>query len=524
MISENATKTRKHLLASLACVAVLATATAANAATYYVNGSSGSDSSSGASDKPLKTIGAGLRKLAAGDTLIVADGTYYDQANFINDGLASIASGTATAFTTIRAANPLGVRIRNTGSKDNETDYYESPLRIRGTRIAVDGFIFDLRDQTGTPFVGEVEGSYNKVTRSIFRRQGGVDRYGGWMSVGGHHQLIEDVAGVGAARYGFFSGGPTADTHHIIYRRVVGRFDFSSSVEPKATFAGYGTDANWGVHHILYQNCIALDGQRGPNTGDVHYGAWYFPKNLDAGQIVGSIALNNSVAYSGMFVQELQGRNTLVSNSVSWATIGGSGIRWNGMGSIGIDHVTVGGNTAEPALTNYNNSVTATLSQSVFAKIGSVVDGNGGLNLVNNAFDLSSLLKGTGSILAPTLRYLPDASRDTGMSNMGAVILKRVGRSGTFYDDAGYNEVTSENLWPWPNEAMIKSVFAETNTPKSGNTPSTNNTVRGFTVATDQFGKTMTLTRYIWQYLGNEIPTDIYSAKTPNPPTNLAAR
>lgn len=524
MISMIPVNFRKYFLASFAGAAALVMVATADAATYYVNGSSGSDSSSGASDKPLKTIGAGLRKLAAGDTLIVADGTYYDQANFINDGLAAIASGSSTAFTTIRAANPLSVRIRNTGARDNETDYYESPLRIRGTRIAVDGFIFDLRDQSGTPFVGDVEGSYNKVTRSIFRRQGAVDRYGGWMAVGGHHQLIEDVAGVGAARYGFFSGGPESNSHHIIYRRVVGRFDFSSSVEPKATFAGYGTDAAWGVHHILYQNCIAIDGQRGPDAGDVHYGAWYFPKNLDTGQIVGSIALNNSVAYSGMFVQELQGKNTLVSNSVSWATTGGTAIRWNGTGSIAIDHVTVGGNTAAPALTTYNNSVTATLSQSAFSKISTVVEGNGSLSLVNNAFDASALLRGTGSLLMQPLRYLPDASRDTGMSNMGAVVLKRVGRSGTFYDDAGFDEVTTENLWPWPNEAVIKSVFAETNTPKSGNTPSTNNTVRGFTVATDQFGKPMTLTRYVWQYLGNEIPADLYSAKTPNPPTSVTTQ
>jgi hypothetical protein len=523
-MSAKPTKIRHHVLAILAGVAALAAASAANAATYYVNGSSGSDSNTGASDKPVKTIGAGLKKLASGDTLIVADGTYYDQANFINDGLNAIPSGTASAYTTIRAANPFAVRIRNTGAKDGETDYYESPLRIRGTRIVVDGFIFDLRDQSETPYVGEVGGSYNKVTRSIFRRQGVVDRYGGWMGVDGHHQLIEDVAGVGAARYGFFTGGPTSDANHIIFRRVVGRFDFSSSVEPKATFAGYGTDSGWGVHHILFQNCIAIDGQRGPNTGDVHYGAWYFPKNLDVGQVVGSIALNNSVAYSGMFVQELQGRSTLVSNSVSWGTIGASGIRWNGTGSINIDHVTVGGNTGDAAFTTYNNSVTAPVTQSAFAQIGSVVDGNGSVSFSNNAFDKSAQVKGSGTVIMTGIKYLPDASRDTGMSNMGAVILKRIGRSGTFYDDAGYDEVTTENLWPWPNEAIIKSVFAETNTPKSGNTPSTNNAIRGFTVATDQFGKTMTLTRYIWQYLGNEIPADLYTAKTPNPPSNLAAQ
>jgi hypothetical protein len=47
-----------------------------------------------------------------------------------------------------------------------------------------------------TPHVGTVEGSYNRVTRAIFRQQGAVEAYGGWLYLGGHH-FIEDVGGVG---------------------------------------------------------------------------------------------------------------------------------------------------------------------------------------------------------------------------------------------------------------------------------------------------------------------------------------
>jgi hypothetical protein len=479
----------------------------APAGAVYVAPAGNDSSGTGSQSAPYKTIGKGLSKLASGGTLVVLDGTYAGQANFINDGLTSIPSGTAAAYTVIRAANPLKARIQNSGP----TNYYDSPLRIRGHHIQVDGFVFDLRDQTETEFVGEVVGSYNKVMRSIFRRQGGVDQYGGWLAVNGQYHLVEDVAGVGAARYGFYAGGPSDSSHHIIFRRVVGRFDFSPSSQPKATFAAYGTDSGWGVHHILYQNCIAIDGQRGPSSGEAHYGAWYFPKNLDAGQVVGSIALNNAVAYSGMFVQELQGRNTVVRNSVSWATTGGSAIRWNGTGSMTIDRATVGGNPSAPAFTNYNGTVTANVTSTMFVGNAKLQEGSGETSIIGGAFSPAAQARGSNSIgMTSALRYIPDASNGTGLTGVGAVILKRIGRSGTLWDEAGYDTETTESLWPWPYEKEIKEVFSETNTPLPGNTPSTNNTRRGFTAEVDPWGNPMTLTRYIWQYLGNQIPSGIY--------------
>ncbi|UXI70335.1 hypothetical protein [Tahibacter amnicola] len=112
-----------------------------------------------------------------------------------------------------------------------------------------------------------------------------------------------------------------------------------------------------------------------------------------------------------------------------------------------------------------------------------------------------------------TLKYLPDAGSGTGLTEAGARILYRTGRSGTVWGEPGFDELTAESLWPWPHEAAIKAVFAEPNTPLPGNTPAANDTVRGFTVATDAFGRPMTLTRYIWQYLGHEIPEAIYGGE-----------
>jgi hypothetical protein len=492
---------RRYLL-----IVTCALANIVHAATFYVATNGLDAANAGTQAQPFRTIGFALPRLNAGDTLIVSDGIYENQANFINDGLHALANGTATAPITIRAQNPYRVRIRNTVN----TNYYDSPLRLRGNYQTVDGFIFELRDGSGTPHVGEVGGSYNRVLRSIFKLNRAVDAFGGWMYIGGHHHLIEDVGGVGAARYGFSTGGPTDDSHHIIFRRVVGRFDFSSSRQPKATFNAYGTDANWGVHHVLYQNCIALDGQRGPSGSEEHYGAWYFPKNMDAAWIKGSIALNNRTAYSGLFVQELQGRGTVVDNTVSWGN-DGAAVRWNGTGSASFNRLTLGAHSA--ALYNDNSTLAASIGQSFFSGNTALFQTNTLLpSFTGNAF--FPVTQSTGmSPVTPSgaLRYLPDASVGTGLSNIGAQILFKLGRSGTVWDEPGFDELGTESLWPWPYEDELKAVFAETNVPAAGNTPSSNNTIRGLTVATDAYGKPMTLTRYIWQYLGNEIPAGIYT-------------
>ena len=59
-------------------VALLALATALPAATYVVNGShpAASDTHPGTAAQPLKTIASGVKKLAPGDTLVIAGGTY----------------------------------------------------------------------------------------------------------------------------------------------------------------------------------------------------------------------------------------------------------------------------------------------------------------------------------------------------------------------------------------------------------------------------------------------------------------
>jgi hypothetical protein len=113
---------------------------------YYVSTTGNDVISGGSFAAPFRTIGYGLARMQSGDTLIVMDGVYQGQANFINDGRHAIADGTAVAPTKIRALDPFRARIQNVAA----LQYYDSPLRNRGQYIQVDGFVFELRDTQST--------------------------------------------------------------------------------------------------------------------------------------------------------------------------------------------------------------------------------------------------------------------------------------------------------------------------------------------------------------------------------------
>jgi len=496
------------------------------AATYYVAPNGSDTAGNGSSSAPWATIGHGVSRLRSGDTLIVRAGTYYGVENFINTRRSPIASGSPGAYTTIRAEQPYSVRIRNSGG----LGYWDGMIQLgsQDSYIHIDGFIFDMRDTSYPEYIANIDGNWNKITRSIFRRTGNVNEYGGWVSVIGDFNLLEDCAGVGAARYGFITGGPDATSSNNIFRRCVGRIDYSNSGQPKATFAVYGNNSGHNVRQHLFQNCIAIDGRRGPSSPEDTYGGFYFPKNAAEVTIQGSIVLNNEAGHAGYFVKELQGRNIRVEHSIAWDIWGRSGvagIRANGAGSgyLVFDHLTIG-RSASPSMTGYYNQDSAPireLTNSLFVNNTSLRSGSsyGWTTQTHNAFQPASQAEGANRITTNIdLKYLVRAEPGSALvgaatdgGDIGATILYRYGAPGTHWGQPGFDQLTTERLWPWPYEAQIKAVFAEPHNPPSGNVPSTNNTTRGFaSTAPDPWGQPMTLTRYIWQYLGNRIPDSIY--------------
>ena len=70
-------------------------------------------------------------------------------------------------------------------------------------------------------------------------------------------------------------------------------------------------------------------------------------------------------------------------------------------------------------------------------------------------------------------------------------------------------------MWPFPNEALIKSKMAAYSNSTYGLTGN-----RGFCTGTSKDGSAQTLTKYIWEYLGNRIPSSIYGLAS-SPPAGL---
>lgn len=513
--------TIRKFLPSIAAVFLWLVASAASAATYYV-ATTGSDSTGdGSSTRPFKTIGAGLNKIASGDTLIVKAGTYTDLGNFINSRVYKLPSGTAGKYTTIMAETPFSVRLKNTGS----LNYYDSPVFLARDYVHIDGFVFEINNTPDPEHMASISGSYNKLTRTIFKRTGPTNQYGGWVWIGGNNNLLEDCAGVGSARYGFSIGGPTDTAQRNIIRRCVGRVDYSVSNQPKATFNVYGNDSGTNVRDVLLQNCIAIDGRAGPSSQEPTYGGFYFPKNAAGVTIQGSIVLNTEAAYAGYFVKELGAQDLKMVDSIAWGGTGAAsqaGIRANSSGAgtyFTLNHVTVGKYGA--AYYNKDSAPQRILQNSLLVDNGSLAEGSdfGWTTLTNNAYSSSVQLKGTAaiSLSVSPLKYIVRSEsgsllsgKATDGADVGANVTKRYGKSGTLWGESGYDQVTTEGLWPWLYEDKIKAVFAESNPPPAGAVPTTNDTTRGFAAAIDQFGKPQTLTRYIWQYLGNQIPAEIY--------------
>lgn len=463
----------------------------------YVATTGNDTSGTGTASNPYKTISKGLLALKAGGTLIIKAGLYTGIANHINQKLYAFKNGTASAYTVIRAETPYSVRIENTGS----LNYYDNTLYTTGNYIKVDGIVFVQKDTAYPPFVGEIDGNFTKVTRSIFKRQGALDAYGGFLYVGGSDILIEDVAGVGHARYGFNAGGPDSTQSRVIFRRIVARVDYISSAQPKAAFSIYGNnDLPIRVKDFLVQNLIVLDGQNGVTAGDKNYGGVYQPKYTENIKFYGSIILNNQADHAAYFLAEYPASKSIhLVNSVSWDNKGDglAGVRANNNGGDTLwQNLTIGNNpVAYYADIIGSNNVFSNSLLLNNAQLSST--GNGGFTTYSNNLTAAN----------PSLKYIVDRENNSA----GAKILNRYGKSGTLWGETGYDQETNEKLWPWPYEDQIKAVFAEPNPVPSGAVPATNNTKRGFAAdGNDSFGKPQTLTRYIWQYLGNPIPANIY--------------
>jgi hypothetical protein len=453
------------------------------AATYYVDASAANDSGMGAIGSPKKYIPSGIKLMSSngGDVLIIKSGTYSGASN----NLTSFTGGTSSAYNIIKAEIDGGVIVSSSFSVGS------------GNYVRIEGLKFIAASTKSC------DASYIKFLRCAF--QGGATCSSGCdgevVFAAGSYQLYEDCwfYGVGG-RYTL----ATYEGHDDVFRRCIIRRDGGyvyDGSNPEAPLVNYGS------YNMSYQNCIIIDNNLtysgGYSSSIYATGHTSNPASSNVA-FIGCIELNGKGASfdvdtddrsTGMSFTDcvfyknetgIADGNTGVALTLNRLTLGSMShdaiSRWNG--SIALTNGVIFNHTADG---DGSKTVTYTNSYNPNSYSGTVVTH---INPVNNGLLYLPRIE-TGSTLKTS---------GSGGGQMGAQIIYKIGIDGTLYGESGYNTVTTNALWPWPNEDRIKSDFA-----------SVTNGARGFATGNSKDGTSQTLTKYIWEYLGNQIPSDIYS-------------
>lgn len=502
------------------------------------------------SGETYTTLRAALSAMAGGDTLIIRDGTYTGTANSM-DNSNYPPTGSAGTYTVIKAEHDGAAIFDGQGTTDMFT---VNPGVIRNQYWKFEGLVW-----CRTPSSNVVLVNCNYVK---FLRCGAYDVGPGntanFFTRYGAYCLWEGCYAYGSGRYKFCG----YQSNFLIFRNCVGRSDIidtTGSPNPCAQFSMYSCSGTF------CQNCIAIDSDQTThyNANEYHGGFIVPSTDMDAHMTVFENCISLNIKTGGLCTTGNSYRNaynTLYKNCVVWDcypfSSGASVNVFRGYNDV-LTHCTFGYSQMSGSQYNaayvyaYNGtdqpSLHTTLKNSLFYHIlgtdsagisasdyivlkdyGSAVSGVYDYNAFygntasnywysnpvpgNDAHSITS----TNFIYSPAnpagaLKYITRIESGSNLSSLaddggdiGANIRTMIGVPGTVYGEPGYDTDTGVWLWPFPNENLMKTKMAAySNGGVSG--------ARGFCTGTAMNGAPQTLTRYIWEYLGNQIPSDIYS-------------
>lgn len=466
-------------------------------------------------DCTYTTISAGIAAMSGGDTLLVLNGIYSGSSNRIYNPPA----GTPDDYTYILAETDFGVTIER-----------DCELREGYDCVYIRGFKF-FNYAANKMLIGS---DSVKVIRCAFDGAAGNSACINFgqsyaAATGGNYCLAEDCYAFGGPmRYPFRMSSKSGS--YTIFRRCLVRWDYSDTDEPQAAFADYDRPS------ISFQNCIAIDATdyRGTDAPYDGYKSFFTPNGANDVRYYGCISLN--VEGAGYYIEDSPVQDIVLENCISWGctdTSGGSSQAssetydaWpfysrGGDGPVAVKNCTIGANDYVAGVifngvttdSIYNTIIyDIELGDGVYAENGAGYEDYNCFNSNTGGRDVSGGI-GSNSITSdPTsngLNYLPriesgSTLKTAGSSGgqIGAQIVKRYGASETLWGETGWNVLQSDDLWPWPNQAQIKSdcaSFYKGEGVAYESSPEMNG-ARGFAVP----GKT--LTNYIWDYLGNGSP------------------
>lgn len=478
---------------------------------------------------------AAFAGMSGGDELIIRDGVYKGTKNMITHSQHP-PNGSADAYTTIRAENIGRVVFDGAGSRQ----MFSLSGGGQGGNFHYMKFEgLGYRNSNGS-LISLVFSDHIKMFKCFCYDAAGSGQGGDGFAIAySSYILLEDCWSYGAGRKHFYIGKAA---EKVVVRRCVVRHDRHFDYADQEAFMLYD------CKETELQNCISIDGDQGNYyTGGDPAAKSFTVRNTGDGFELEDTYVKGCMSIGNKDMMGALGsayNPTTFTNFIHWDSEWGSRLRGEDSNFI---HCTLGNVTGTGTLSplmylEMHDPITNSLLYGAYRGIWNAVGndynslynveiefsgcsagGNSYCNANSNAIDPVDGTPGNGT---PALKYLTriedgsnldGAASDSG--DIGATIIKRIGKSKTLWGESGYNLLqdgtngqADEDLWPFPNENLIKEHMQayvydadEDGTPEiTGN--------RGFAASeNDQFGKPQTLTRYIWQYLGNEIPCNIYN-------------
>jgi len=520
------TKSNIGFVEKLLILSILFFSTPLFATTYYLSPSGNNSYSSAQAQNPAtpwKTFTKAFGAMAGGDTLILLDGTYSDANGTGYMSYASayggdMPSGTSTNnMTTVRALNEGAVIVSSgTDGKGNYALFLGrstkklSYAKIQGIKFIGGGALYNTNH------------IYIKNCGFWAARQNGGDVFGigtndgSW---GNTYNLIEDCWVWGKDR--IIASNYMAD--YNVWRRVVVRGDgcntsyCTGSGNPNVGFTVYNSQ------NVSVQNMIIVDRILGGGEWYANFAsAQHSPGNsLGPAEWLGCISINSPDLGWYLEADSASPNAVKIVNSVSIGTVyDGIQVSLSSTGVIIENNTSMNStNGANFCLTDFSSGTIRNLvaktaggyNYAISTFQPSYTDAYGGSSGAYSRYSPTTGARTTNPLAdgtTPSIKYpvrieTGSALKGTGYggADYGANVVYKYGTDGTFYGESGYNTLTANSLWPWPNEDKIKSDFA-----------SVTGGARGFAASGKQKNgiDNITLTSYIWEYLGNQMPTDIY--------------
>lgn len=491
--------------------------------TYYLS-PSGSNSNAGTSSSvPWKTFAYAFANMAAGDQLLLMDGTYSNAA-----GTGVIHWNTATYGANAANTIPNGISLaRSTRIKavNDGQVIISAPLFI-GRSFRADNYI----EVWGCKFTGGGQiynGNYCTLKNCAFDGAFGIGTNDHTM--GTQYNLVEDCWAWAAQQRVIVSN---YRANKNTWRRFVVRGDggglagTSGSGNPNVGITVYDSQDTSLLNVLVVDRILATTPYADYPYGDfatAQHTSGMSSAELGRNKWLGCMSVNSmdsALTFEADVV--IAGATTWTIQNFVAVCKGGTnsgGVNVGATGPTVISNITatntgvssdgirVAPSSPGTSVTNvlvrgYNRALNSSITPQYTSVYGATLAYNQttptvGVKTANQFADGA-----TPSLKYPTRIEAGSALKAAGSGGapIGATVMYCYGVNGSRYGDPDVETLTAYPLWPYPNEDRIKADMG-----------AAANGARGFCTGNSLDGNPQSLTKYIWEQYGNQAPANYYA-------------